>query len=60
MTEFETPTQLVNLQQKESIKLIKNTKGYNWELKIHIEGDEESIKRLEKLNQELEGRYGGQ
>ena len=34
------------IEQKESLKLIKNTKGYNWEIKLlEINPD-----RLEKIN----------
>ena len=35
-----------NVEQKDSIKLVKNTKGYGWELKI-LSLD---IEALEKLN----------
>ena len=34
---------------KESIKLVKNTKGYNWEIKIL----ETNIERLKDINQAL-------
>lgn len=38
----------------ESLKLIKNTKGYNWEIKI-LSVD---IERLEKLNQTMMEKFG--
>jgi hypothetical protein len=34
------------IEQKESIKLIKNTKGYNWEIKLLTL----NIDELERLN----------
>ena len=34
------------IEQKESVKLIKNTKGYNWELRLL----EINLDRLEELN----------
>lgn len=37
----------------ESLKLYKNTKGYNWEIKI-LSTD---IKRLEELNNEMEKTF---
>jgi len=38
------------------IKLIKNTKGYNWEIKqLSL-----SIDELEKLNNELLTKFGGE
>ena len=47
------------IEQKESIKLIKNSKGYNWEIKLtdglHIE---KQLKRLDEINKELEKLYG--
>lgn len=48
---------------KESIKLEKNTKGYNWSIRITpINGtalSEEDLKRLEGLNDKLVVTYGG-
>lgn len=54
------------IEQKpyESIKLTKNTKGYNWDLKIIGESKnnykltEEELKRLKNLNEELLNTYG--
>lgn len=42
-------------ESKESIKLIKNSRGYNWEIKIHIDGmaDDFSILRLEDIDKKL-------
>jgi len=52
--------QLINLEQKEAIKLEKGAKGYRWELRTHIEGlDEAALDRLEKLNNEMIKRFGG-
>ena len=46
-------------QSNESIKLIKNSKGYNWEIKlIDDENIENQIKRLEKIDKELREKYG--
>jgi hypothetical protein len=47
--EFETPV----VEQKESLKLCKNTKGYNWEIRI-LSCD---LDRLEKLNDEMKKRF---
>ncbi len=45
-------------QSNESIKLIKNSKGYNWEIKlIDDENIENQIKRLEKIDKELREKY---
>jgi len=45
--------QSVEVEQKESLKLVKNTKGYNYEVKI-LEID---IKRLKKITDEIEETY---
>ena len=54
------------LKQNESIKLVKNTKGYNWEIKIlPIISDtedtrlsSEDIARLDNLNEAMVQKYG--
>lgn len=45
---------------KESIKLIKNSKGYNWEIKVKddIVTLEKTCKRLHEINEELDKKYG--
>ena len=50
----------INIQQKESIKLIKNTKGYNWEIKLFpLDGffTAPDLERLDKINSELNKKY---
>lgn len=51
-----------SLDTKESIKLIHNSKGYNWEIKVFIENKEDlmALKRLEQLDQEVKRRIAGQ
>lgn len=45
---------------KETIKLIKNSRGYNWELKLKSDLlGEEDLKRLEELDRKLNEQYGG-
>ena len=43
---------LVNLDQKESLKLAKNSKGYTWEIKTL----DMNLDRLENLNEEMKRR----
>ena len=55
-------------EQRSSIKLIKNTKGYQWEIKIYEElevlsiekRDKSILERLEILNKELKEKYGSE
>jgi hypothetical protein len=42
------------IEQKESLKLIKMTKGYNWEIKL----TSLDVDKLEKLNNEMINRFG--
>lgn len=51
----------IQIQQRESIKLKKNTKGvYEWEIKLigeEILIDEDTIKRLKEIDDELRKTY---
>lgn len=62
--------QLPQIEQKESLKLSKMSKGFNWEIKIFPYSKElqpvptkitdlEWIDRLEFLNNEMVKRFGG-
>ena len=51
-------------EQKESIKLSKMSKGYNWEIKVlGWEGNlykitDAEVKRLKELNEDMKKEYG--
>jgi ADP-heptose:LPS heptosyltransferase len=47
------------ISQTESIKLIKGSKAYQWEIKL-LGSPEEQLERLEKINEGLKIKYGGQ
>lgn len=53
LEDFEKPT---IQEQKEVLKLFKNTKGYNWEIRL-IDID---INRIEELNNEMVKRFGSE
>jgi len=49
------------VKAEETLKLMKMSKGYNWEIKIFIrEGcdDDKAMTRLELLNTEMMKRFG--
>jgi len=53
------------LDHRESIKLIKGAKNYQWEIKIFTQGegiilDSLDIKRLKELNEMLKKDYEGE
>lgn len=51
-----TETNVITMDaNKPYIKLIKNTKGFQWEIKV--EG--EDLDKLKKINERLEKEYGG-
>ena len=56
-------------QQTESVKLMKMSKGYNWEIKligdvplddVHSRIGPDEITRLGILNNQLQNKYGGE
>ena len=50
--------ELKQIEQKESVKLVRNAKGsYQWEIKLHIEDDAKALKRLEDLDLKLREIY---
>ena len=56
----ETELKGIVLDQKESIKLIKMTKCYSWEVKILGETiGADHLKRLEEIDKKLRETYGG-
>ena len=46
------------IEQKESVKLMKMSKGYQWEIKLLGDIDDKQLERLGKINQDLERGYG--
>jgi hypothetical protein len=52
----------ITIEQKETIKLIKMTKGYNWEIKLIMKPDTSDafdLERLSNINKKLKEEYGG-
>jgi|TARA_R100001530_G_scaffold58923_1_gene42761 hypothetical protein len=40
-----------------SIKLVKNTKGYNWEIKIYDKEGDDILEEIVRLDNELKMRF---
>jgi len=51
--------QAVTIEQKDSIKLTKNSKGYNWEIRIVANEGVDLLKQIEFVDKELRAKYGG-
>jgi hypothetical protein len=46
---------------KETFKLVKNSKGYTWEIRTFInDNDEVAFVRLRKINERFVEQYGGE
>ncbi len=54
-TEIISPMEIDNT--KPYIKLIKNSKGYNWEIKI-LGADSSTVEQLALIDADLASRYG--
>ena len=50
------------IEQKDTIKLMKMSKGYQWEIKIIIEDgkDEAALARLKDIDEKLRKKYLGE
>ena len=48
----------IQINQKESVKLTKNSRGYGWEIKLLSDDIEKEIERLDKINKKLNVKYG--
>jgi len=56
----ETELKGIVLDQKESIKLMKMSKGYQWEIKVlHELVGAETLERLKQIDMALREVYGG-
>ena len=61
MDDFPIPQdEELRIEAKESIKLSKNTKGWNWDIKlIDKENIETQLDRLDRINKRMSDKYGG-
>jgi len=58
MDDFNPQDEEIRVEAKESIKLIKNSKGCNWEIKlIDKENIENQLDRLDRINARMKEKY---
>jgi len=50
--------QAVTIEQKDSIKLTKNSKGYNWEIRIVAREGIDLLEQIEFVDKKLREKYG--
>ena len=48
----------LGVNQRETISLTKNTKGYNWDIKVFVDTDEKTLERLVTLNDKMVEKFG--
>ena len=48
----------VTIEQKDSIKLVKNRKGYNWEIRIVAREGIDLLEQIEFVDKKLREKYG--
>jgi len=48
----------LQIEDKPYIKLIKNTKGYNWEIKFYDKDIDNILPKIIELNNQMIDRYG--
>ena len=48
----------IKFEQREGIKLTRNSKGYTWEIKLVGDLDDKQIERLDKINLYMLNKYG--
>ena len=63
MDETNTDDKIATFEQSESVKLIKNSKGYNWEIKILGSGPGKTwttadALKLQEIDSRMRGSYG--
>lgn len=51
-------TQQVTMEQKSSIKVTKNSKGYNWEVKVYDDDPDKALDKTIELEMKCQDKYG--
>lgn len=59
MEEQQEQVNILKLQDnlQDSITLIKNTKGYNWEIKVYFQDYNIALDKINKINSLLKAEY---
>lgn len=51
-------TQEITHEQKSSVKVVRNTKGYNWEVKVYDDDPDKACDKMIALEVRLTEKYG--
>jgi len=45
-------------EQRSSVKVVRNTKGYNWEIKVYNDNPDKALDKMIELELICQARYG--
>lgn len=58
MAEDMENTQQVTMEQRSSVKVVRNTKGYNWEVKVYDDDPEKALDTTIRLELKCQEKFG--
>ena len=58
MVEHFEDTQEETIQQKSSVKVSRNSRGYNWEVKVYDDDVDKALKETIRIEGECEKKFG--
>jgi CYTH domain-containing protein len=58
MAEEVENTQNVTVEQKSSVKVTRNSKGYTWEVKVYDQDPQKALVTLAEIETAMSERYG--
>ena len=50
-------SQQFTAEQKSSVKVTRNSKGYTWEVKVYHKDPEEAMKQMVKIEKDCDDKY---
>ncbi len=51
-------TQIVTVEQKSSVKVTRNSKGYTWEVKVYDKDADKALDKMIELELKVAEKYG--
>ena len=54
----DTENTTITPEQKSSVKIVKNTKGYNWEVKVYDDDIDKAFEATNRIEKKCQDTYG--
>ena len=51
-------SQVITQEQRSSVKVVRNTKGYNWEIKVYNDDPDKALETTIRLENKCQEIYG--